>query len=36
MGNKEKITKDFKMKVLTILLFISALSWARNLSDEAM
>jgi len=40
MGNKEKNYKRLKMKVLTILciisLFISALSWARNLSDEAM
>jgi len=39
MGNKEKNNyKRLKMKVLTILctisLFISALSWARNLSDE--
>jgi len=38
MGNKENNYKKLKMKVLTILctisLFISALSWARNLSDE--
>jgi len=38
MGNKENNYKRLKMKVLTILctisLFISALSWARNLSDE--
>jgi len=38
MGNKENNLKRLKMRVLTILctisLFISALSWARNLSDE--
>jgi len=37
MGNKENNYKRFKMKVLTILciisLFISALSWARNLTE---